>query len=485
MILAMFLFSSVAFAQQTFTFSSDPADIAIPDDGYDGTLGSMASDAIVASGIPAGTVTNIEIDVAITHTWIGDLTVKLVSPDGTILGVLSRPGLADVGDNGADCCGRSNDWSGATITFSDAGSVDAENMGLTAGVICSGNGECSYFPNPGSIATPPSTFTELYTGLMNGTWTIYVSDAAGLDIGTLNSWTLRISEVFDCSSGIGCQAPNQVNAYVADLSFPQQVGENFVPQTSGPITSVCWYGVYYDFASDCGPGSGDDFTITYYNDNAGAPGTILAGPLAVSPTVLPTGGILAGSLTEYGYEATHAPVSVIAFQAYWIEITNNLNGTCVWFWETAGPGDGISYYFNGASYNASDLAFCLNVPINADGGLSAAPVNDVCSQAIATSCGSTVFGTTTNATTQDNPGTCTYDLSTAGGVWYSFVGTGEQTTVSLGGAGTDYDTKLGVFTGSCGSLTCVAGDDDSGPGLTSQLTFCATLGTTYYIYNRF
>jgi hypothetical protein len=46
---------------------------------------------------------------------------------------------------------------------------------------------------------------------------------------------------------------------------------------------------------------------------------------------------------------------------------------------------------------------------------------------------------------------------------------------------TNFDTKLHVYTGSCGSLTCVAGNDDFGGTLKSQLTFTAEQGVTYYI----
>jgi len=42
------------------------------------------------------------------------------------------------------------------------------------------------------------------------------------------------------------------------------------------------------------------------------------------------------------------------------------------------------------------------------------------------------------------------------------------------------DTRFHVYTGSCETLTCVGGDDDSGSGYLSMLTFNATAGETYY-----
>jgi len=59
------------------------------------------------------------------------------------------------------------------------------------------------------------------------------------------------------------------------------------------------------------------------------------------------------------------------------------------------------------------------------------------------------------------------------------VGTGDIVTFSL--CGSAFDTKIQVFTGSCGTFTCVAGNDDF-CGLQSQVQVVTTPGVTYYIY---
>lgn len=43
------------------------------------------------------------------------------------------------------------------------------------------------------------------------------------------------------------------------------------------------------------------------------------------------------------------------------------------------------------------------------------------------------------------------------------------------------DTRIHVYTGNCSSLTCVAGDDDSGSGYSSVVNLNVIAGTTYYI----
>ena len=78
----------------------------------------------------------------------------------------------------------------------------------------------------------------------------------------------------------------------------------------------------------------------------------------------------------------------------------------------------------------------------------------------------------------DAVGTCVTALGTAPGLWYQFVGDGSPVTMSL--CGSSYDTKIGVFRGTCAALVCVTGNDDF-CGLQSQVTFTANAGVTYYV----
>ncbi len=116
------------------------------------------------------------------------------------------------------------------------------------------------------------------------------------------------------------------------------------------------------------------------------------------------------------------------------------------------------------------------------------PSNVVCENALDIGCGGSRTVNTMNATSDGNPGPgfCGVNLvSGQKGVWYKFNGNGKQVTVSTCDAFTDFDTKLAVFSGSCGSLTCVGGNDDS-PGCSivtrSEFKFVSSPGTTYYIF---
>ena len=66
------------------------------------------------------------------------------------------------------------------------------------------------------------------------------------------------------------------------------------------------------------------------------------------------------------------------------------------------------------------------------------------------------------------------------GLWYTVTGTGGGITASLCGL-ENYDTQLSVWTGSCSSLECVAGNDDS-CGLRSSVTWGSITGQEYYVF---
>lgn len=115
-----------------------------------------------------------------------------------------------------------------------------------------------------------------------------------------------------------------------------------------------------------------------------------------------------------------------------------------------------------------------------------APANDLCASAEPIACGQTLSGSTTSATADGTLPFCGTSLTTGPGVWYTFYGDGADVTVTTCGAGTDYDTKLGVFSGTCGALVCEGGDDDDfGCGfdfLQSTVTVSTVCGQQYFVY---
>jgi len=123
------------------------------------------------------------------------------------------------------------------------------------------------------------------------------------------------------------------------------------------------------------------------------------------------------------------------------------------------------------------------------------PVNDDCAQAIDLSCGGVASGKTAGASAElanvplhcAGPGEGTsgaFDL-TSPGVWYRVVvpgapGTGDR-TVYVETTSADFDVRLTVFEGACGSLACVTANDDAAVGGRSVVGWRARASQDYFV----
>lgn len=84
---------------------------------------------------------------------------------------------------------------------------------------------------------------------------------------------------------------------------------------------------------------------------------------------------------------------------------------------------------------------------------------------------------TVDATTQaTDPAVCG---GAAHSVWYSYT-SDRDGTLTFDTFGSDFDTQLSAYTGTEGSLTMLACNDDSSNVLQSQVTIDIATGTTYY-----
>ena len=111
------------------------------------------------------------------------------------------------------------------------------------------------------------------------------------------------------------------------------------------------------------------------------------------------------------------------------------------------------------------------------------PANDNCANATALAAVSTVTGTTFNATLESpTPPSCATSLNQPG-VWFTVTGTGNKMGASLCGT-PGWDSKIFVYTGACGALTCLTSNDDLGPlcaTAAASATWCSVPGTVYRI----
>lgn len=105
--------------------------------------------------------------------------------------------------------------------------------------------------------------------------------------------------------------------------------------------------------------------------------------------------------------------------------------------------------------------------------------NVMCEEATEIGCGQTITGRTSQSVVNEVP-FCGTSLNTAKGVWHQFMGNGGSVTLDL--CGTTYDSKLGIFEGTCNNLICVVGEDDDGNcSLNETITFQTIASKTYYV----
>jgi len=112
-----------------------------------------------------------------------------------------------------------------------------------------------------------------------------------------------------------------------------------------------------------------------------------------------------------------------------------------------------------------------------------APAGYTCSNPIQVDgCNQTFTGTTVgvpNDNSTSGATNCTGSVGTSGQMWYSFTATANA-SMTVSTCGSPYDTQIAVYTGTCGNLTCIGGNDD-GCGLQSTLTFTTTEGQSYLL----
>ena len=102
------------------------------------------------------------------------------------------------------------------------------------------------------------------------------------------------------------------------------------------------------------------------------------------------------------------------------------------------------------------------------------PANDYCSGVVDVPCGtSSLAGTTVGTVVETAP----FSLSSNYGVWYTFAGDGQSTTIT---STTTFDHSLLFMSGSCSRLSYITNIDNSIS--TETYTFTTTVGVQYYLY---
>jgi len=182
------------------TGGSTPAgDFSLPND-------DVTVSTIDVSGL-TGPVTDVNVNVQIDYPVSGDLEMRLVAPDGTIIGLVNQRPAPGTGGNYF-----------LNVTFDD----QAGNSFATAPTpYTTVRPESFVSPNTGL-----SSLTGMVAAIANGTWTLQVKDNNAANVGTLVGWSL----VFNST---GAVAPS---GNLMDQNANAVVGEPL--EVSGTITGA-------------------------------------------------------------------------------------------------------------------------------------------------------------------------------------------------------------------------------------------------------
>ena len=156
--------ASTAFTFTTVDLICSTPNLAIPDNNPAG----VTNDMVVAT---AGTLSDLNVTLKVTHTWVGDLIFKLTNvTTGTTVTFVDRPGVP-ASTNG--CSGNNID---ATLDDEAAAPVETQCAGTT--------------PTISGSFTPNNPLSAFDGQSLAGTWRLTASDLVGSDTGMLTEWCL-------------------------------------------------------------------------------------------------------------------------------------------------------------------------------------------------------------------------------------------------------------------------------------------------------
>jgi subtilisin-like proprotein convertase family protein len=183
----------------TIVCIGQPATLTDSESTVSGAVIDGSSDVVSVLSITADeTITDLNVNLDISHTWVGDVIVTLESPAGTVVTLMDQPGVPD------SAFGCSED--DILATFDDEGTNPVED-------------ECNVGPAIGGVVIPQEMLSAFDGESTAGDWTLTVSDAEpAFDDGVLNSWGIEYSyEVVGAPLDVVLDADGTITIPVSDL----------------------------------------------------------------------------------------------------------------------------------------------------------------------------------------------------------------------------------------------------------------------------
>ncbi len=241
--------------------------------------------------------------------------------------------------------------------------------------------------------------------------------------------------------------------YGSEVIMQAEEGVTYLVLVQGYNGATGTFGLSLDCPT-CQPPEGlvvttaDTQALLYWTSaNAGAQFSVEYGPAGFTPG---TGTVITGI---YGVDGP--PATMTGLQAD-TDYEVYLSETCT---------DG------GVSLRRGPVAFTTLVDPVA--------TNAFCSGAVTIACDGSVEGNTSQGLYTPGPW-CGSANITSPGLWYTFVGDGNDATLSTCGTAA-YDSKISIFSGPCADLVCAGGNDDAAGcnGNSSRITVATLAGVEY------
>ncbi|MBU3659094.1 MAG: discoidin domain-containing protein [Flavobacteriales bacterium] len=326
------------------------------------------------------------------------------------------------------------DGQSTTISSTSTSAFDHEMVVLT-GSACGSYSILSSQDGPSDYGTETYTFTTV-NSQQYYVWIAYFTTGS-----TTGTFTISRSCVAAPTPPANDHCSNATNLPCGTTNLAGTTA-NSASETPPASASTSNYGVWYSFIGD-----GQSTTISSTSTSAfDHEMVILTGSACGSYSILSS----QDGPSDYGTE-TYTFITVVGQQYY------------VW----------IAYYTTGSTTGTFTISrSCVAAPTP--------PANDLCSNASNLPCGTTnLAGTTSNSASETPPASA----STSNyGVWYSFVGDGQITTISSTSTSA-FDHEMVILTGtSCASYAIVTSQDDPSDYGTETYTFTTVVGQQYYVW---
>jgi len=195
----------------------------------DGTTGlAVGSLTAPTAGAPAGAeITGVTVDLDLSHSWVGDIGIELVSPDGTVIELMAPN----------DCNINSDNVS---ATFTDAGVANPCNTGI---VTPSAHEDCIGSYTAGAsvsgLVLPNVPLATLNGETANGTWTLNINDDTGGDGGCLENFSVAVDWFLPAPGGDA--GPSATAADVCDPDVTITYTDVLNPLMEGYSISRTWF----------------------------------------------------------------------------------------------------------------------------------------------------------------------------------------------------------------------------------------------------